>query len=447
MQEKADSSSNSVILVHWEPEAYNRYPSGRERETIPEIATAALTHREVYAKDTDLILNRRIVSTLSDPFTFSVFSEFVRLGLLKILLRPVRDSMGTGLDQEEHPILLRALNIRTLGAESFTPTEEQTTFYRSLDHLLCSVPRSTRPVNTYPESINPFARWLAYLLERREALNTFPDFAGIDARLADLFIQFCREPGAWLEYYRTHAPSLLRPGDEDGKFFRSQAYRSLEHLGIPEHHGMKNLLQSVFNACYCYWEGAVGTFVSGHLLEPPAIGGRAETYSNDTLSLLQVAKTSTLASPRLADVVCRVRQSRSRAFDDLQAGLLRMKRCGVAEPDMHDLVQRVAEEFTSEAHRLHLVPQGLDARAWTVNWSVIAGLSTIAWAVNLQPVMSGVVSGIAILAVAGPVIVEQILQRKTANEMSDALRFRASHFEIPQEVAALKEDSALKAQA
>jgi hypothetical protein len=439
----ASSAHSSVIFIHWEPEGYERSAETRSQELIPELVAAALTHNEIFTKDTDLILNKRIKNTLSNPRTFEVFRQFVKMGLLKVLLRPVTSAANTGLSDESNPIALRALQIRTLRAERFEPDDKDRDFYTRLDRLLCDTPGSRRLVHPYP-SVNPFALWLAHILERRFLINLdgMPNFSGVGTAIAELFIQFCREPGSWYERYRRQDPGILLPGDEDGKFFRSQAYRSLRLEGDGDDLGMKNLLQSVFNACYCYWEESAGTFAADQLMEPPTLHQGSRRYRNDTLALSAVAKTDVLISADLAELICQIRESRSRSFEHLQQGLYRMRHGSVAESDIRDRVLAVAEEFTMGAHKLRLVPQMPRSESWAADWTIVASSLGQARAVSLQR-RRDAIDRIITMAVPGRVAVESIQRRQAPNELVDALVFRASAFDVPDEVASLRSATAM----
>lgn len=443
LSEPQPSNTSSVILIHWEPEGYARYPSGREREIISEVVAATLTHNEVFAKDTDLILNRRIIDALSEPVTFSTFAEFVKAGLVRVLMRPLTiDIANSGLSDEQNPILRRARNIRTLGAQRFEPNDRDLAFYSRLDKLLCETPGSWRLVEPYPESTNPFALWLARVLEQSDRLRMIPDFAGIDDRMANEFIGYCREPGAWFKYYSDVAPELIRPGDEDGKFFRSQAYRSLVHFGHGDCSGMKNLLQSVFNACYCYWEGSVGTYESGFLLEPPRLFEGAREHVTAVPTISEVVKTEVDVSPRLAELVCQVRRNSTHAFDNLQRAMSQMNHSGVEERAMRDAIQELAQEFSLGADKLKLLPTGLDSPAWRTSWSLVALASGAAWALSFVPVVSGLICAGTATAVCAPSAIEWLRQQRSATRLRDALGFRMSTCDVPDEVVRLRSETA-----
>ena len=173
-----------IMLVHWEPEAYEHLPQDHDSQLVCELVAPALIYRDVLVKDTDLILNDRVIRTFLESGNLDVLREFLRLGLVKITMRPVRTPKDTSVDPVRCPLMFRALNIRTFKNRRWGPTDEGRRFYRAVDDCLAENPCGVRPVNAFPLDRNPFAQWLGDLLEEWEQVIPASEFCGIPADTA-----------------------------------------------------------------------------------------------------------------------------------------------------------------------------------------------------------------------------------------------------------------------
>ncbi len=432
-------ATNRLVLIHWEPEAYEHLPSERDTYILLELVTAALTYQEVLIKDTDLILNDRLIRALQGSSqNFDVFAELIKLGLVKILLRPLdEDRAGTGLDPALYPITIRANNIRSFKERPWVLEDHRRVFYSVIDDLLRRYPQSMRSVVDFPRDSNPFAHWLGDLLEKWQDVVQVREFRGIDSEIATIFARFCREEGAWLNFLRQNNPEAIRPGDEDQRFFRSQAYRCLA-VFKGKHEGFKNLIQSVYNGCYCHSEGAAGTFLDDYLVEPPSLRAYEEKQLTSQrfrgLYLSPTASTKIVITPEIGEAILKTRQSPSWAFGKLQLILTRMKDSPVGEDEAREAVKEVAHEFGRNAEPLE--KGSADARNWTIGWSIIAGATGIVAAVGFQPVvMNSAWAASGLMAVA-PLMLDayrsHIRVSSVTQSIVDACRFRGSYLDVPK---------------
>ncbi|MBI2423213.1 MAG: hypothetical protein HYV27_10320 [Candidatus Hydrogenedentes bacterium] len=431
-------ANTKLILVHWEPHAYARFPATRDHQLLLDILMASLMYREVLIKDTDLILNERVISVLREPKMFDTFTKLLELGFVKILLRKVEDHAHSGLDPVTAPLTFRAHNIRSFYADDWKLLDHRRKFYAAVDQVLLRCPNATESVTAWPHDRNPFAQWFGELLGNWQEVSTIPEFRGIDGDVAKLLKKFCHEDGAWLDFLSKQSPALVKPGDDDRLFLRSQVSRCLHALG-GEHPGIENLMQSVFHGLYCYTHEASGTFHDGIIVEPPRSGVGPLPMLGGTsqrLHLLPAGSTSMEITPDLVDAVHNTRRSNSGAFEDLQFRLRGVSAGTAQETAVHKALAQVVAEFAENIEKLRR-PNGYSP-IFSLTWNVL-GLEGVALALGFGPLQSiGLTTATGLMSMA-PSALELYRSRSSAASVAREIkttvcRFRGSHLEIPSAI-------------
>ncbi|MCZ7625108.1 MAG: hypothetical protein C3F12_04590 [Candidatus Methylomirabilota bacterium] len=430
-------ATNRLVLIHLEPETYQDLPPERDAQLLLELVTAALTYREVLIKDTDLILNDRVIRALQGPSqSFELFAQLISQGLVKILLRPHdHDYANTGLDPAVSPIMIRAHNT-PFKDRPWIPEEHHKRFYAAVDNLLCRYPLGMAPVTLFPRDRNPFAQWLGDLLPQWQRIVQIPDFKGINAEIASIFTQLCQEEGTWFKFLKEKNPKAVSPGDEDRPLSRSPIYRCLAAFE-GEHKGFKHLVQSIYNACYCHAERAAGTFLDGHLVEPPGLlASTEEQLVNEQfhhLELIGLASTNIPITPEIAEALLETRQSV--AWETLQQLLSEMKRGSVSKITATRTLKDLAGEFGRNCERL--THRSVDARLWNVAWTMVTGAAEIA-GFHYRPVEMRIIAAASGCATVAPSALDwirsQVRVRTIRKSIVDAFRFRRSHIIVPKHI-------------
>jgi hypothetical protein len=364
------SGPGKLLLTHWEPEIY----LPREIPVLlPELIINALLYGEVLIKDGDLVLNEHIARYLHQEGNFSVFRELIEGGGIKISTLPQKNyPQKMTADPKITPITARAEEIssrKTFKERVWKPTGMQRSFYAKLDGFLQNNPSSPRPSQGFPAGFNPFADLLAKILVERTnlRLDAIPQFKGIDDELADHFIKFCRGEMDWIQFLRDRGTPPEKIGEE-GKFYRSPAYQCLEHF--PDRRGMKNLIQSVFAACYCDSVDADGRF-GGRLVEIPykyASDGDAAEAVNEAKSI-QIIKSSAAINfpllPGIGEVLATTRKST--ACQELQDYFLSMQIGPMGERDFWSLWEQTSEIFAENVARKFVKLSRIEKGLWKVS--------------------------------------------------------------------------------
>jgi len=364
-----------VILTSWEPEVYSPTAS---QDPLRELVVHALFYQEALIKDSDLILNEHVKRFLSRDEYFEVFRELLNQGLVKILRVPIDPSTLPAplqADQVAQPITARAREIsmrKGLKADLYEPSEADRRFFARVDTVLSGGSHGWRHTRPLP-SANPFAELLGDLLANRAAyeLNRFQEFSGIDEALADVVVRCCREPGYWLRYVQDAGRPTSRVG-ESGEFHRFGAYTVLEAFPSgSDNIAAKNLIQSVFNSCYCDNEDSAGRW-GGRLVEAPLQSASpGEDTEFDAVRVEPVIEHQSLdfiMHPGIVDVILRTKEK-------LQAVIVSTPRSGVDLPEGVPIVlaeassvrmqlQGLAEIFAETLSEKQIGTSKLEAFVW-----------------------------------------------------------------------------------
>jgi hypothetical protein len=280
------------------------------------------------------------------------------------------------------------------------------------------------------------------------------EFEDIGAEAAMLLTKFCRDEESWIDFLRAHGEQLL-PGDEDQQFFRSQAYRCLKY--VYGGNGLYNLIQSVFNGTYCYWEGADGKFLNGVLIEPPFVyrdkeeSRLAEEQSKSLEVRSEEVCEELYLAPGIAQVIVAIR-----ATDE----------CREARHALHMLRTHLGITTSDEISNLNLRLRALThcfadkvltkipkpsgtISAWKLGFwvasTLLGGFATAA--VGLTTDMKLMLHGVNALlnganTFAAPVrnaVQSRLRAEVISNEMVRVSAIRSADFEVPPEIAALRQ--------
>jgi len=274
-QNKTDvGHSRRLVLTHLDPEVYAASLAETGQRFLPELIVYALLYGQVLVKDADIVVNQRITEFLQDQSSFNIFEELLDVGVIKILTLPRRNyPPQMDIDPSVNPIVARAHDISSrkgYQGQIWTPTERQMRFYTQVDAVLSRSTSGAISSQGFAVDCNPFAEKLAEILEKRKSLRLekFRQFRGIDERVAESFITFSRIEGSWIEFLSQQGAPPQRTG-EPGRFYRNEAYQCLKHFPKTSHRGMRNLIQSVFAACYCDSEDAYSRYGGPRLVEIP----------------------------------------------------------------------------------------------------------------------------------------------------------------------------------
>jgi|GEM_PF-6780758 len=261
-----------LLLTHLDPSLYPVHPLPLLHELVIHI----LAHGEVWLKEVDLFLNRRIRAQLSKPANLRIFAGLVDTGRVKILI-PDR-ATPLDLDPQDHPLLATARardNKKPLKSEPWVLTEETKQFCTRLDSILGHAARHDRnpgalplcmPRVTPPSDENEFATKLyAVLTQANTNWRKRGPFGGISDEMATEFAKFCLNYDKALALL---AAKNVGPNATNG-FYRSLAYQCADQFPQPEQQPMKNLVQSVYAYCELKREGAAGTYSGDRMAEMP----------------------------------------------------------------------------------------------------------------------------------------------------------------------------------
>lgn len=307
-----------VILTHWEPEVYSPV---KGCHPVHELLFHSLFYGETLIKDSDLVLNAHIKEVLNGDKAFSVFEELLKAGLVRILRVPIpadAHQRPINVDEVARPITARAQEIslrKGLKSARYVVSESDGRFFARLDNVLTAGTRCWRYTRDLP-SANPFAELLGSLLSNRTAyeLDRFPEFHGIDNRLADVLVRCCNEPGYWIQFLHDRGrPPQVGVATE---FYRFGAYSILKTFSSEaDNLPARNLIQSVFNTCYCDNEGSAGRW-GGRLIEAPL---ESQLADHDMEAIRVETLTDQRAMefpihPGIVDAILRTKQIMSRSF-------------------------------------------------------------------------------------------------------------------------------------
>ncbi|MBZ0113220.1 MAG: hypothetical protein K8J08_12205 [Thermoanaerobaculia bacterium] len=310
-----------IILTHWNAGVFQAAVLPR---LLPELVIYPLLYEEVLIREEDLLTNRAIVNLLSIDENFTLFTELLSAGLIKLLRLPLTAYPGgRRFDPIRLPVSARAEEHalrRTYKGRPWRPTQAQWRFFDRLDDVIARHPEASRFHAPFPES-NTFATQLAELLENREAysVGAHPVFSRLSPVTADALLRFCNEPEAWQRFLRDSGSRTVLVGP-DGRFFRSAAYQCFDFLPTPR--AARRLVESVYAATYCDREASDGRYGGSELIELPyRFASQSERdLAEEGLVRIEVAPTEAAAGiavvPGIARVLLETRASA--AFRQLQ---------------------------------------------------------------------------------------------------------------------------------
>jgi hypothetical protein len=272
---------------------------------------------EVLIREEDLLTNRVATRLLADDNNFTVFSELLSSGLVKLLRLPVDVyPPGRKFDPVRLPISSRVEEHqlrRTYKGKPWKPTSSQWQLFRRLDEIVTKYPSASRYHAHFPQG-NPFASQLAEILDNRESyrLSSHPVFRYLDNQTADQFSTFCHDPEAWRRFLSDQGVTNPIVGPDAG-FYRSAAYQCSRFL--PTRRAILRLVESVYAATYCERESSDGRYGGSELVELPyRYHSESERIVAEEEALrVEVVPTEAAATIRLeagiADVLMRTRTS------------------------------------------------------------------------------------------------------------------------------------------
>jgi hypothetical protein len=308
-----DRHRQQIVLTHWNAGVFR---SSTLPQLLPELAIYSLLYDEVLIREEDLLTNRAVLRLLREPSNFSIFSELLGSGLVKLLRMPLAlYPNGRRFDPVRLPISARVEEHqlrRTYKGRPWQPTRWEWQLFERLDPIVAR-PSASRFHHPFGQE-NPFAAQLAELLENRESyeLEDHPVFGYLDATTARQFISFCREPEEWQRFLHRHGVKkpILGP---DGGFYRSAAYQCSQFL--PTARAIRRLVESVYAATYCDRESSDGRYGGSELVElpyryPSAAERLAAAEEALRIEVVPTAATATIKlQPGLAAVLMQTRQS------------------------------------------------------------------------------------------------------------------------------------------
>ena len=264
----SDFQYSQIVLTHWNAGVF--HPTALP-QLLPELAIYSLLYDEVLIREEDLLTNRAITNLLSDESSFSIFSEFLASGFVKLLRLPLQlYPSGRRFDPERLPITARAEEHqlrRTYKGNRWHPTKKELRLFQRLDELVTRCPAASRFHTAFPER-NSFAAQLGEILDNRASyrLASHPVFSYLHERTADQFAAFCHDSEEWLRFM--HDKGVKDPiVGPDASFFRSAAYQCSNFL--PTQRAIRRLVESVYAATYCDRESSDGRYGGSELVELP----------------------------------------------------------------------------------------------------------------------------------------------------------------------------------
>lgn len=438
-----DVPENRIVLTHWEPVAYDLLPPERIALPILDLIAAVLTYTRVYLKDTDLILNDRIQQTFRrDKNQWMIFEQLLKRGLVQVLVRPLDGDIPSHLNPHLQPLTARAYAIRTLGGDDFDPEKGHTLWFTgAIDQAMVSGLNTPVSVEAFPQGSNPFLVWLRLALSDWERVVTVPDFSDITKDLAAKLLDLSSDQSAWTRYLENHR--LLKPGDSDGKFYRSQVYRILKCEPEPNV-GARKLTQAIYNTVYCHWQNAAGVYTSGALVEPPPISDEieSETVPFERLVLEPLAGTpvNLRLTPKIVDAVEAARNTT--AFKkDLQIAIDLLRNGLIDKRVAQDAMEPVVVEF---GRQMASLPEDLSALGVRVVFGFVGVVAGLVAGIALQSIPVGWKVALTLpgMVSMAPPAWRAIQWHKKEGEYSEGIRqtcaFRRNRIKVPQEVAKLR---------
>lgn len=261
------TTPSRIVLTHWNAGVSR---PGLASTLLPELAIYPLLYDEVLIREEDLITNRAITGLLAEERNFAVFSEFLRMGLVKLLRLPAEAyPAGRRFDPVRLPISARAEEHqarRTYKGKPWSPTHSEWDLFERLDDVIRQNPSASRYHTPFSRT-NSFAEQLGFLLENEAAYRrvSHPLFRHLDGKTTDKFLSFCSSAEAWKRFLRNKGVRKVILGPDAG-FYRSAAYQCSEFLPTPR--AARRLVESVYAAVYCDRESSEGRY-GGNLIEMP----------------------------------------------------------------------------------------------------------------------------------------------------------------------------------
>ena len=263
-----DLQHSQIVLTHWNAGVFH---ATALPQLLPELAIYSLLYDEVLIREEDLLTNRAITNLLSDESNFSVFSELLVSGLVKLLRLPVEAyPSGRQFDPVRLPISARVEEHqlrRTYKGSRWQPTKKEWQLFHRLDEVVARHPSASRYHAAFTRG-NPFAAQLGEILDNRGSyrLASHPVFRYLDERTADQFAAFCRDAETWQRFL--HDQGVKDPiVGPDGGFYRSAAHQCSNFL--PTQRAIRRLVESVYAATYCEREFSDGRYGGSELVELP----------------------------------------------------------------------------------------------------------------------------------------------------------------------------------
>jgi hypothetical protein len=310
----SEAQHQQIILTHWNAGVFH---SESLPQLLPELVIYSLLYDEVLIREEDLLTNRAITGLLSDEDNFSLFSELLISGLVKLLRLPLESyTPGRKFDPTLLPISARAEEHqlrRSYKGKPWRPTRREWQLFERLDEVVRKFPSASRYHASFAQG-NQFAAQLAEILENRKPyrLTSHPVFRYLDEQTADQFLKFCRDPEAWQRVLRDQGVTNPIVGPDAG-FYRSAAYQCSELLPTPR--AIRRLVESVYAAIYCERESADGRYGGSELVELPYRYQSDSERASETEDAVRVEVIPTLAvatialKPKIAVVLMRTRES------------------------------------------------------------------------------------------------------------------------------------------
>jgi hypothetical protein len=303
-----------IVLTHWNAGVF--YPTSLS-QLLPELAVYSLLYDEVLIREEDLLTNRAVTRLLSDENNFTILSELLVSGPVKLLRLPLESyPKGRRFDPVRLPVSARAEEQqlrRTYKGKPWKPTSSEWQLFGRLDDIVTKFPSSSRYHAPFAPR-NPFAAQLAELLEHRKSYQfaSHPVYRYLAQETADQFLTFCRDSEAWRRFLHDRGVTDPIVGPDEG-FYRSAAYQCSEFLPTPR--AIRRLAESVYAAVYCERESADGRYGGSALVELPY---RYHSESERATAVeaavrIEVVPTEAAASialqPGIANVLMRTRES------------------------------------------------------------------------------------------------------------------------------------------
>ena len=147
----SDIQYSQIVLTHWNAGVFH---ATALPQLLPELAIYSLLYDEVLIREEDLLTNRAITNLLSDESNFSIFSELLVSGLVKLLRLPLEAyPSGRQFDPVRLPISARVEEHqlrRTYKGSRWQPTRKEWELFKRLDEIVTSSPSASRYHATFP---------------------------------------------------------------------------------------------------------------------------------------------------------------------------------------------------------------------------------------------------------------------------------------------------------